>query len=142
MSKFQKNRHHNYETLYKVQVDFKWTCITPICPGVFQGIQKGSLEKRSALRVGLCSQHTLNSVLEPRTHNGSRCLNLLYRFQACPFYIFSSNIFILGVLSNLVKGVPFQEPERVKHNMFFSDIDFIIQALTSYMMVWFLQMHW
>ena len=78
MSKFQKNRHHNYETLYKVQVDFKWTCITPICPSLFQGIQKGSLEKRSAPRVGLCSQHTLNSVLEPRKHNGSRCLNLLY----------------------------------------------------------------
>jgi len=48
----------------------------------------------------------------------------------------------LGVLSNLVKGVPFQEPERVKHNILFSVVDFIIQSLTSYMMVWFLQMHW
>ena len=40
------------------------------------------------------------------------------------------------------KGAWIQEPETVKHDILFSVVDFIIQSLTSYMMVWFLQMHW
>ena len=84
--KFQKNRHHSYETLYKVQVDFKWTCITPISPGIFQGIQKGSLERRSAPRVGLCSQHTLNSVLEHTMAQDA--LTFCIDFKPVPFTYF------------------------------------------------------